>query len=114
MGFLVSLVGLPPTAGFTAKLFVFSSLWESYAQTQDMLLLTLLIVSMLSTVVALFYYLKIPYYMFIKSGESAQVQEVNNSSLLNYFTALMVLMILVLFFKPDWLMELIYSISFEA
>ncbi|MTI19996.1 NADH-quinone oxidoreductase subunit N, partial [Fulvivirga sp. RKSG066] len=32
---MISLTGLPPTAGFTAKLFVFSAIWESYSTSSD-------------------------------------------------------------------------------
>jgi len=39
----VALTGLPPTAGFTAKLFVFTSLWEAYQVTGKEILLWLLI-----------------------------------------------------------------------
>jgi NADH-quinone oxidoreductase subunit N len=31
---MVALAGLPPTAGFTSKLLVFSALWDSYHQQQ--------------------------------------------------------------------------------
>jgi len=107
---MIALTGLPPTAGFTAKLFLFSSIWELYANSGDVLILSLLIVAVLNTVVSLFYYLKVPYYMFIKESNEATVKE--PSMPLNYLLALLVLVLLVLFFKPDWLMELIYSISF--
>ncbi len=107
---LISLTGLPPTAGFTAKLLMFATVWEAYSISGDMLLLTLLIVGLLNTVVALFYYLKIPYFMFIRNQKAEGIRIAENSNLLNYFTAFLVLVVLVLFFKPDWLMELIYSI----
>lgn len=109
---LISLVGLPPTAGFTAKLFMFSALWEAYSHSGNILMLILLIAGLLNTVVALFYYLKIPFFMFIKNGESDTPTRPENSKWLNYFVALIVFLLLVLFFKPDWLMELIYSINF--
>ena len=111
---LLSLTGLPPTAGFTAKLFLFSSIWESYSLSGDIILLSLFSTAILNTVVALFYYLKIPYYMFIKNVEHNNLQITKKPNLLNYFVALLVFMLLALFFKPDWLMELIYSINFEV
>jgi NADH-quinone oxidoreductase subunit N len=109
---MVSLVGLPPTAGFSAKLFLFSAIWESYADSGSTLMLVLLATGVLNTVVALFYYLKIPYFMFIKDAVSANITISNSSRWLNYFATIMVFLLLVLFFKPDWLMELIYNISF--
>ncbi len=66
----VALTGLPPTAGFTAKLLFSSSLWEAYQVSNKAILLVLLVFGLLNTVVALFYYLRIPYYAFIKNGRN--------------------------------------------
>lgn len=49
---LISLIGLPPLAGFTAKLFVFSSL-------VDARLYTLLVIGGLNTALSLYYYLRV-------------------------------------------------------
>ncbi len=65
----IALTGLPPTAGFTAKLFIFSSLWESYQLSGKSILLWLLIFGLLNTIVSLFYYLRIPFYAFVKTSE---------------------------------------------
>jgi len=110
----LSLTGLPPTAGFTAKLLMFTAIWESYSISGDPMLLSLLVAGVLNTVVALFYYLKVPYFMFIRSDTQKAFESPKRPQLLNYFAALLVFMILALFFKPDWLMELIYSINFEV
>ena len=40
---LIALTGLPPTAGFTAKFFIFSSVWESYQLSGKPILLWLLV-----------------------------------------------------------------------
>src|SRR5258706_10397706 len=40
---LISLVGLPVTAGFSAKLFIFSGLWEAYGQSHKIVLIVLLV-----------------------------------------------------------------------
>lgn len=69
---LLSLTGLPPFAGFTAKLFLFSALISGINQGQA-LLLFLLIFGVLNTVVALFYYLKIPLALFLKNQTSNPV-----------------------------------------
>jgi NADH-quinone oxidoreductase subunit N len=107
---LISLTGLPPTSGFTAKLFVFSSLWDAYQLTGKAILLWLLIFGLLNTVVSLFYYLSIPYHAFIKGGEK-QVKT-NNLTLENLFGLLLVLAILLLFFNPELLMGWINKINF--
>lgn len=60
--FMVSLAGLPPTAGFLAKLYVFSAALDAgYA--------TVVIVAVLTSVVSAYYYLRVAYTMFI--GQSS-------------------------------------------
>ena len=73
---LIALTGLPPTAGFTAKLFIFTSLWRSYEVWGKAFLIILLVFGLLNTVVSLFFYLKIPYYAFLKTGEPIQKQNI--------------------------------------
>ena len=94
---LIALVGLPPTAGFTAKWLLASSLWAHYQLGNDPLILTYLIVAVFATAVALFYYLRVPFFMFLKSGES----EIEKPSLIVHLIAgLIALLLLVLFFAP--------------
>jgi NADH-quinone oxidoreductase subunit N len=57
---LVSLIGLPPLAGFVAKFLVFSALVQAIkAATEQPLMLVLLVVGGLNTVISLFYYLRV-------------------------------------------------------
>jgi NADH-quinone oxidoreductase subunit N len=107
---LIALTGLPPTAGFTAKFFIFSAVWESYQLSGKPILLWLLIFGLLNTVVSLFYYLRIPFYAFIRKGES--LKKGNNLTFENFFGITLVLLILILFFKPDLLMRWINKINF--
>ena len=106
----IALTGLPPTAGFTAKFFVFTSIWESYQLSGKAILLWLLVFGLLNTVVSLFYYLRIPYYAFIKGGESGI--KANNLTFENFFGLVLVLVILLLFFNPGLLMGWINKINF--
>jgi NADH-quinone oxidoreductase subunit N len=106
----VGLTGLPPTAGFTAKFFIFTSAWEAYQLTSKPILLWLMVFGLLNTVVSLFYYLRIPFFAFIKKGQSDLKS--NNQTFENYFTLILVLMVLLLFFKPDLLMRWINKINF--
>ncbi len=102
---MVSLAGIPPTAGFFAKLNIFSALWETYQSTNQPILLWLFIFGLMNTAIALFFYLKIPFYLFFKEPLENQEFELNSTQ---YFLAIiLVLPILILFFKADWLMELI-------
>jgi len=97
---MVSLVGLPITAGFTAKLLVFSALWQSYQLSGETLLLWLLAIGLLNTAISLFYYLKIPYTMYFKEG-SPNLGSIPLGGKL--FLVAMTLPLLLLFFKPEWL-----------
>jgi len=102
---MISLAGLPPTAGFFAKLNIFSALWETYQATNQSILLWLFIFGLLNTAIALFFYLKIPFYLFFKEPLENQKFELNSKQ---YFLAIiLILPILILFFKADWLMDLI-------
>jgi NADH-quinone oxidoreductase subunit N len=107
---LIALTGLPPTAGFSAKLFIFSALWESYQLTGKQILLWLLIFGLLNTVVSLFYYLKIPYFAFLKESKVAEKQNFKQST--NLLGLILVLLILVMFFAPGLLMGWINKVNF--
>jgi NADH-quinone oxidoreductase subunit N len=57
---LVSLIGLPPLAGFVSKFLVFASLYEAVSVGAERpLMLVLLVIGGLNTVVSLFYYLRV-------------------------------------------------------
>lgn len=67
----ISLIGLPPTAGFVGKLLVFTSTFELYQNTKDLPILLLLITGALTSVISLFYYFKIPLYAFLRKGNGS-------------------------------------------
>ncbi len=106
----IALTGLPPTAGFTSKLFIFSSLWDSYQLSGKPILLSLLAFGLLNTVVSLFYYLRIPYYSFVKDGESTIKTKILTFE--NLFGLFLVLIVLLFFFSPGLLMRWINKINF--
>ncbi|WP_347156438.1 NADH-quinone oxidoreductase subunit N [Pontibacter chitinilyticus] len=110
--YLLSLTGLPPLAGFMGKLLIFSNVWEAYTLSGNSLLLVLLVVGVLLTAVALFYYIKIPFYLFFKGNLSEEnlVISLSNKLLL----ALFALPLLVLFFKPDLLLRWIEQLLGQA
>lgn len=74
IGFL-SLTGLPPFAGFTAKFFLFTGLWSVHTEHFD-LVIGLISFAVLNTAIALFYYIKIPLRLFLfgSLSESPKVQ----------------------------------------
>jgi NADH-quinone oxidoreductase subunit N len=98
---MVALVGLPPTAGFTAKLLVFSALWEANQSAGNGLLIVLLAVGLLNAIVSLFYYFKVPFYLFFRTN--AQPLSVRRSFLGETVVVLLTLVVILLFLKTNWL-----------
>jgi NADH-quinone oxidoreductase subunit N len=92
---LISLTGIPITAGFTGKLFVFSAVYSTYEQTHSIWLLALMITGAVTTVVSLFYYLKIPLYLFLKRTENAEVASERSYNLLVLAVVISFLLVLL-------------------
>lgn len=59
--FMISLAGLPPTAGFFAKFYVFSA-----ALSAGRLGLVLALIGVLTSVVSVYYYLRVIYYLYMR------------------------------------------------
>ena len=108
---LVSLTGLPPTAGFMAKLLVFSALWEKSNAVQNVIFLAVLGTGLVCTVISLFFYLRIPYSLFIKSG-AGSTNPIKISPFQNLLTIILVTVLLTLFFNPGLLMTWLNKVSF--
>jgi NADH-quinone oxidoreductase subunit N len=62
---LVSLTGIPPTAGFVAKLYIFNAAVQSD-------LIWLVVIAVLNSVISAFYYLKIARTMFLDEAQSSE------------------------------------------
>jgi NADH-quinone oxidoreductase subunit N len=103
--FVISLTGLPPTAGFTAKLFLFSGLWENYAATGQVWYLILLLAGLVFTAAALFYYIRLPFYMFFRKTEVAPVPETGLAS--KVLVTLLLIPVIYFFFRADALLSFI-------
>lgn len=97
---LISLTGLPVSAGFTGKLFVFSAVYGVYQQNHNFWLLILMVTGSLTTVVSLFYYLKIPLYLFVKRTETGAVLTPKMSAIVVFALIITVLLVLLGVF-PD-------------
>lgn len=103
---MISLTGLPPTAGFTGKLLLFSALWSSIEQP---VIQTLFAVAVLSTVVSLFFYLKLPYHMIFKSAaeDDSADRAAGLSKTSKWLATFLALPLLWLFIKSDFLLNFI-------
>lgn len=90
---LISLTGLPPTAGFIAKFLTFSVLINTATASPQVLFL--LVIAAVTTVISLFYYLKIPLNFFIKKeSQPIQLQQIKSVKL--YTISILVLLIILL------------------
>jgi NADH-quinone oxidoreductase subunit N len=68
----IALIGLPPAGTFLAKITYFSLLWESIQAHTNIATITLLTVAIFATAVSVFYYLKIPFYIYLKKSDVNQ------------------------------------------
>lgn len=93
---LVSLTGLPPTAGFWAKLYIFNAAVEAD-------LLWLVIIAVLNTAISAYYYLRIARVMFVSDPVSET--RVRPSLATGLCVALATLAVLVFFIYPTPLLD---------
>ena len=99
---LFSLAGIPPLAGFFAKLYIFKSVIE-----QSMYFLA--IVGLLTTVIAAFYYLRI--IKIIYFDEAKEKYDTDHSLWLKSSLTLSTLLILLYFIFPSKLVEIVSRIN---
>jgi len=101
---LISLTGLPITAGFTGKVFIFSAVYSVYQQNHDIWLLIMMATGALTTVVSLFYYIKIPLSLFIKRTDILS-EPVKSSYNIITLSIILSLIILLLGVFPNTIMQ---------
>ncbi|MEZ4459923.1 MAG: NADH-quinone oxidoreductase subunit N [bacterium] len=63
---MLSSAGIPPTAGFLGKLYVFRAAVDVGAQTGDLTFIALALVAILTSVAGVYYYLKVIVYLYMK------------------------------------------------
>ncbi|MBI1931524.1 MAG: NADH-quinone oxidoreductase subunit N [Ignavibacteriales bacterium] len=92
--FLISLTGLPPTAGFISKLYIFLALLDAK-------MIFVAVIAVLNSVVSLYYYIRILKHMFISESEK-EIQKFTIS--LNEIVFIVILLIptllLGVYFSP--------------
>ncbi len=64
--FMLSLTGVPPTGGFAAKFYVFSTAIEAG-------LIWLVLIGVITSVISAYYYLRVVFYMYMYEGEGEMV-----------------------------------------
>jgi NADH-quinone oxidoreductase subunit N len=101
---MLALTGLPPTVGFTAKLLSFSALFDTYQRTGNGWLLALFGLGLLNALISLAYYIKIPFFLFFRPFP-AETVTVPLPKPAVWLAVGLVVPVLLLFVKPDWLLE---------
>lgn len=94
---LISLIGIPPAAGFMAKFYIFSAAVQHN-------LLWLVIIAVINSVISAYYYLRVVKVMWL--GETATAEKVPSSGALRFGLALSCLGVLFLGIAPGYIMKL--------
>ncbi len=101
--FLLSLTGIPPTAGFFAKAFVILSAVEAGGPAGF-----LAVIAVLNAAVAAFYYLRIVVYMFMRDGQGEPVP-VEKSAIMRVGLAVAAVMTVVIGLFPEPFIEAVQA-----
>ncbi|MEO1256474.1 MAG: proton-conducting transporter membrane subunit, partial [Bacteroidota bacterium] len=102
---LLSLVGLPPFAGFTAKFLLFATLWENYELSKQPIYIIYLSGAVLASVFALFYYMRLPFNIYISLKKSNDQVSIKFSNSTKFIATLFAIALLLFFFVPELVME---------
>lgn len=103
--FLFSMMGLPPTAGFLAKLNLFFAAWSQGTESGRWLAIFLAV----NAAIAAWYYLRIIAAMYLR--EPAHAENRHQEPAASVAMACCALVVLGLFFAPDWLWRAISVVS---
>lgn len=101
---LISLIGIPLSGGFTGKFLVFSALFDAYSTTKNVWLMALMITGVITTVVALFYYLQIPLNLFLRKNEAEIKSKPSSPMLISLVVFLTVILVLAGIF-PQYIQQ---------
>ncbi|MFQ5996090.1 MAG: NADH-quinone oxidoreductase subunit N [Dehalococcoidales bacterium] len=94
---LVSLIGMPPAAGFMAKFYIFSAAVQHN-------LLWLVVIAVINSVISAYYYLRVVKIMWL--GQAASKEKVPSSGALRLALSLSCLGVLLLGIIPGYVMKL--------
>jgi NADH-quinone oxidoreductase subunit N len=78
---MFSSAGIPPTAGFLGKFYVFRAAVEVGAQTDEFAFIGLSILAVLTSIAGVYYYLRVLVYMYMRKGEGNVVALSSNGAM---------------------------------
>lgn len=91
--FLISLTGIPPTAGFVAKLYLFGALVKTNW-------IWLAVIGVLNSVISLYYYIKVVKNMFLRESDIQYSHNLGYGNLLLTLSLLIPTLLFGIYFKP--------------
>jgi NADH-quinone oxidoreductase subunit N len=92
--FLVSLTGIPPTAGFVGKLYLFGALVKANW-------IWLAVVGVLNSVISLYYYLRVVKNMFLRESQELTFEyKLDSANLILSLSLLIPTLLFGIYFKP--------------
>jgi NADH-quinone oxidoreductase subunit N len=92
--FMIALIGLPPTAGFVGKLYLFIALVDAQ-------MITVAVIALLNTVIALYYYIRVLKHMFLtKSTDETPTVSVMRPNIIFIVFMLAPVLIFGVYFGP--------------
>jgi len=98
--FLLSLAGIPLTAGFFAKYYMVAN-----ALTNNAGYLWMFIIAMLCAAISVYYYFRVIQAMYFKNGEG---QKIEASPMFKYVLITVAVLIIILGIQPGWLLQHLY------
>lgn len=108
MIFLFSLIGIPPTAGFTGK-------WQLFMGILDMGRIEYYILAAaaaINTAISAYYYMKIGREMYL--ADSDEASPVTSSLLGKALVAVVLFMTFYLFFEADWILDIVRELQLRV
>lgn len=98
---IIGLIGFPPAPSLWVKIGYFGFIWDYFNETQNIIYLVLFITSLILTVISLFYYLKIPFQLFLKKGDG-KFNYLIVKGKNQVFLGILCILFLLLFFFPNF------------
>ena len=96
--FLCGFIGIPPTGGFTAKLLLFSSIWNSWLDTGSIHFLVFFGGSLAAIVAGLLFYLRPAHFLFFRTGDEDSVSVSVSAPVLSWSRKMSVVFLALLLF----------------
>jgi len=100
--FALAMAGIPPTAGFFGKLYVFSA-------AVDAGMISLAVIGALMSVIGLYYYLRLLILMYVTPADEGETRVLRTDGFVAVTSLVALVLVLWLGILPDWMVEFVRS-----